>query len=756
MASIIKGFLFTLMGSVGVKCKLSLLPINDLKIEGDRWVSTGSDPSFFVEGRIIRGWNQLIWYSEADEWIQLKMYWDNGEGFSENRTQIIGGISKASSIQKIFCYIPKDAVSVRLDPGEKETTFAFRDLKIRKVSRLSILVRAVKRFINQRGFAGMLPLMKKTFVLVKSGNLKSLWFKAKRVLEVDNSSISMNYHKWLEIRTGMDKTKTQKLDDLSTFGYLPLISIILPVYNVEEEWLRKCIDSVRNQLYANWELCISDDASTKKHIKRVLDEYKNMDSRIKVIYRSENGHISRSSNTALTLATGEFIGLLDHDDELTEDALYENVLLMNNIHNADVIYSDEDKITIQGERFAPFFKPDWSPDLLTSQMYTCHFTIYRKSLVDKVGGFRTGYEGSQDYDLMLRVTELTRSIHHIPKILYHWRAIPSSTASSGSSKSYTHLAGLKALEDAVVRRKWLATVESIEDHPNVYHLKFEPKGNPKVSIIIPTRNMATILSNCLESIFLKTEYQNFEVIVIDNGSTEQAIFDLYDYWGQKEGHRFKTYQYDIPFNYSKINNYGAEVASGELLLLLNNDIEVISNNWLDDMVGQAIRPEIGAVGACLYYPDFTIQHAGVILGIGGIAGHSHKYFSSDDGGYYSRLKAITNYAAVTAACLMIRKDVFMEVGGLEEQLEVAFNDVDFCLKVYSKGYYNVWLPQVKLIHYESKSRGQEDTPEKKERFRKEIEWMKNRWGDLLDNDPFYNPNLSKTTEDFSLGLQRIN
>ncbi|MEK5036065.1 glycosyltransferase family 2 protein [Paenibacillus sp. FSL R7-0302] len=749
----IKKIFFFILGLFGMKNNLKIIPLHDLKGRNDDWTIVGPDPHFLIEGMILAGWNELYWNSNADENIPLKMYWDDGSGFSEVRSMIIAEIPKGVSFNRVFLYIPTEAKAIRLDPGEKETNFEFGRLKIRKVSRLSIVFKSFKKYRDQRGisYRKIGEPLKKAWGIYKSRGLKSLWSSIKQTLEFSNGDSINEYLQW------MDKTRLTDLDivrikeSVEQFDYKPLISIIVPVYNVEEVWLRKCIESVKDQLYSNWELCISDDASTKPHIKRILQEYQKFDSRIKVIFRNQNGHISNSSNSALDIATGEFIALLDHDDELTPDALYENVLLLNEFPAADVIYSDEDKISVEGERFSPFFKPDWSPDLLMSQMYTCHLSVYRKSLIDQIGGFRVGYEGSQDFDLMLRVTELTENIYHIPKILYHWRAIPTSTASNGSTKDYTHVAGLKAIQDAINRRELDATVESIEGHSNVYLMRYKPTHNPKISIIIPSKNMCLVLKKCLESIFSNTSYENFEVIIIDNGSNESEVFELYRHYESVEGNRFKVYVLDIPFNYSKLNNFGVEKATGELILLLNNDVEVITADWLNEMAGQAIRKDVGAVGACLYYPDNTIQHGGVVLGIGGVAGHSHKYFASDHTGYYRRLKIVSNYTAVTAACLMLRKDVYNEVNGLEEELQVAFNDVDLCLKIWSSGYNNVWLPHVKLYHYESKSRGHEDTIEKQVRFSKEISLVKNRWSDLLENDPAYNPNLSKVKEDYSIG-----
>ncbi|MEK5025682.1 glycosyltransferase family 2 protein [Paenibacillus sp. FSL M7-1046] len=745
---------YFIIGCFGITNKIKLDPVNDIvKIENGNWNSVGDDPYFLLDGKIISGWNRLSWDSISDNYIPLKLYWDDGDGYSEEKSVIFSGIPSGKVSYKTFLHVPPNTKGIRLDPGEGKAEFYFDNLRIRRISRISLLIASFRNFLKQRGIGykhiGM--IFSKVVNICRNEGVASLWLRVKRNLDINTNNVVSGYDSWIEKNKLMDSEIEEIKNNIEQFSYKPLISIVLPVYNVDEIWLRKCIDSVINQYYYNWELCISDDASTKNHIKKVLQEYVKQDSRIKVVYRSENGHISRSSNSSLELATGEFIALLDHDDELTVDALYENVRLLNVHPEADVIYSDEDKISTEGERFSPFFKPDWSPDLLMSQMYICHLTLYRKSLIDKLGGFRAGYEGSQDFDLMLRVSELTDRIFHIPKILYHWRTIPNSTASNTGSKDYTHIAGLKALESAVERRGIKAVVESIEDESNIYLTRYIPVGNPKISIIIPTKNMVSVLQKCLESIFEKTVYENFEVLIIDNGSDDPEVFNLYSYWEENEKSRFRVWPLNIPFNYSKLNNFGAIKAEGELLLLLNNDVEVISENWLTDMAGQAIRPEIGAVGACLYYPDELLQHGGVVLGLGGVAGHSHKHFPAENPGYFRRLKVISNYTAVTAACLMIRKEIFLEVGGLEEELQVAFNDVDFCLKVWSKGYNNLWLPQVKLFHYESKSRGYEDTPEKQARFLKEINWIKRQWSSVLDNDPAYNPNLTKDREDFSLG-----
>lgn len=735
--------------------KMNLIPMQNVINKGkDKWEAVGQDPAFILDGKFPTGWviMKVVTSSEAN--LPLKLYWDQGNGMSEQDSAVVGTLIHGREIeQKFKVLIPNEAISLRLDPGEEPVHFLMRDLRLTKISKYHVLFDALRDYTRVRGgvVRSILPISQKIFQVLRNSGFSGAKSQIKRALGLSQiSDLTQNYQQWVNARTLTSSRIYEIKKEIERFSYKPLISIIVPVYNVEEKWLRKCIDSVRNQLYPNWELCLADDASPKKHVREILEEYKLIDPRIKVVYREENGHISECSNSALQVANGEFIGLLDHDDELSVDALYENVKLLNKYPDADLIYSDEDKISEEGERHTPFFKPGWSPDLLLSQMYICHFGVYRKSIVDQIGGFRKGYEGSQDYDLALRFTEKTDAIYHIPKILYHWRTIPESTASGAVAKSYTEDSGYKALQDAVIRRGLNAKVEGVAGVPNAYILRYLPVNEPLVSIIIPTRNMANILDKCLFSIFTKTSYTNYEVIIADNGSDEEETHQLFNKWNTQEPNRFRVTRIDIPFNYSKINNIAVSEAKGDLILLLNNDVEVISEDWITEMAGQVVREQVGAVGACLLYPDNTIQHAGVVLGIGGVAGHSHKYFDASDYGYFSRLKLISNYSAVTAACLMVRKSVFEEVGGLEEKLQVAFNDIDFCLKIREKGYYNLFLPHVKLYHYESKSRGHEDTPEKIKRFNSEVHFMKQKWGKQLQDDPFYNINLTKEREDFSM------
>jgi GT2 family glycosyltransferase/glycosyltransferase involved in cell wall biosynthesis len=569
--------------------------------------------------------------------------------------------------------------------------------------------------------------------------------------DIPRSSDS-KYQQWLNKNYPKKADLGKMAQTAEKLAYKPLISVIVPLYNPPEEFLREAIESVRQQVYPHWELCLADDRSTQPYIKSILEEYARKDSRIKVVFREENGHISRASNSAIAIAEGEFIALLDHDDLLSPHALYEVALLLNEHPEADMVYSDEDKIDERNLHKDPFFKMDWCPDSFLSRMYTCHLGVYRRSLVNEIGNFRVGFEGSQDYDLVLRITEKTEQIFHIPKILYHWRIHSQSVAADAGAKLYAYEASNKALSEALIRRGEKGRVIPKPGFPGLYTIRYEIEKKKLVSIIIPTKDLAKTLNTCLKSIFEKSTYYNYEVIVIDNGSREKETFKCFDYWQKKEPERFKCFSYDIPFNYSQINNYAVRQAEGDYLLFLNNDTEVITEDWIEGMVEQAQRPSIGAVGALLLYPDKTIQHAGVVLGIGGVAGHSHKYLPSILPGYLSQAITTNNYSAVTGACLMCRREVFEEVGGFEERLTTAFNDIDLCLKMIERGYRNIYLPHVVLYHYESKSRGQENTPEKQARFQQEINYMKQKWQLLLDNDPCYNPHLSKNSEDYSINV----
>ncbi|UIP27210.1 glycosyltransferase [Photobacterium sp. TLY01] len=549
-----------------------------------------------------------------------------------------------------------------------------------------------------------------------------------------------SYNYILELqRCRLSEMKVNKSEH--TFAFL------CPVYNADVFHLGRMVDSIIYQSYTNFVLYLIDDASSGSEHNSYLSKIES-NNRIKVIYRKINGHISEASNTGLSVVEEDYVVLIDQDDVLQMHALKMVVHALQNHPGANILYSDEDKLDVNGHRVQPHFKPDWNPDLLYSHNYISHLGIYKTSLLKAIGGFRKGYEGSQDYDLLLRAVEHCKGegIVHIPYVLYHWRALPGSTAFAESEKSYAETAGLKALQDRV---KGLGATVEMGRLANTYKVCWPiPDDSPLVSIIIPTRNGHALVKQCIDSLYEKNDYKNFEILLVDNQSDEPAAIEFFS---ELEAERkIRWLHYDDAFNYSAINNFAVTHAQGEVLLLLNNDVEAIHSGWLREMVSHAIRPDIGCVGAKLFYPDGRLQHAGVITGLGGVAGHSHKYFPGDHPGYFKRLQIVQNLSAVTAACLAVRKCVFEQVGGLNEKdLTVAFNDVDFCLKVREAGYRNLWTPYAELIHHESVSRGPEDSPEKQARFQSEINYMKETWGDTLMNDPHYSRWLTLDREDFT-------
>lgn len=551
-----------------------------------------------------------------------------------------------------------------------------------------------------------------------------------------NLLITKDYNNWIK-----ENQKEMVYKDLK---YKPLISILIPVYNIEKEYLSDCLDSILNQKYENFEVCLADDCSTLNETLETLDEYSKKDSRIRVIRRKTNGHIANATNTALKHAKGEFVALMDDDDILTEDALYQMVAVLNKNKKLDFIYSDEDKMNMDGSLCEPHFKPDYSPDSLLGGNYICHFEIIRKKIVEEVGGEVHELVGAQDFDLFLKVVEKTKNIYHIPKVLYHWRKVPGSTADTIDNKEYAIIAGKKAVEYALKRRGLKANVEVPISSTN-YVVRYTYDKEPMISIIIPTKDNAELLSNCIDSVYDNTNYENYEIIVIDNNSIEKETIELFNKY-KKEHKNFRVIKDHSKFNFSKLNNKAVKKANGEYILLLNNDTKVITPDWLSYMVGYAMQKHIGAVGAELFYKDRTIQHAGVLMGVRGVA--SHAFINTPDFSYglYGRLISPYNYSAVTAACLMVSKKKFEQVGGLNEKLEVAYNDVDFCLKLLEKGYYNVMIPSAQLYHYESKTRGLDTTKEKYMKFKEEEKYMYDKWSKYIENDPYYNKNLSKKND----------
>jgi O-antigen biosynthesis protein len=563
---------------------------------------------------------------------------------------------------------------------------------------------------------------------------------------------SQTYTAWIDQYDTLTPTILSQIKaHIETFTHRPLISILMPVFNPDEKFLCGALDSVISQCYPHWECCVADDASTNPKIREILQFYANKDSRIKLILRETNGHISAASNSALSLATGEYIGLLDHDDVLREHALYMIAIQIIRHPKSEIIYSDEDLIDEFSVRYDPYFKPDWNPDLFCGHNLVSHFVVFRTDSVKRAGGFREGLEGAQDWDLAMRISEKVKpeQIQHIPYILYHWRAAIGSTALSSEYKVYAKEAQLASLRSHFERINQQSEISCSDDgFWKVKYLIGEPK--PLVSIIIPTRNQLRLLHKCLTSIHKKSKYLNFEILIVDNQSDDPEILSYFD---EIQDEKTRLLKYPDAFNYSAINNHAVKYAKGEVLLFLNNDIEVISPDWLGEMVGHAIRPNIGAVGAMLYYPNNTIQHAGVVLGMKGVAGHI--YYGNPRGtiGQRGRARLTQNFSAVTAACMAVEKSKFIEVNGFNERsLPIAYNDIDLCLRLIKAGYRNLWTPHAELYHHESASRDYEDTPEKIARVKSEAAYLVNQWAEMIANDPAYNPNLSLTLPDFSLAF----
>jgi glycosyltransferase involved in cell wall biosynthesis len=534
--------------------------------------------------------------------------------------------------------------------------------------------------------------------------------------------------------------------DLRALRRHPLISVVMPIYNPHLAHLSSAIDSVRGQLYGNWELCMADDASTNESVSPILKQYAAADSRIKVTLRQRNGHIAACSNSALELATGEWVALLDQDDLLPEHALAVVASTITQYPEAGLIYSDEDKIDESGARCLPFFKPDWDPELLLGQNYISHLGVYRRSLLRDIGGFRQGYEGSQDHDLALRCVEklAPAEIRHIPRVLYHWRMVEGSAAAVAGAKPYAPEAARRAIADHLQREnvggKVVACPENREWYRVIYDL---PSPRPLVSIIIPTRDHLTLLRRCLTSIREKTDYAPVEVVIVDNGSTEPETHAFLHELAQDPNVQILTDPDE--FNFSRLINRGARAARGQILAFVNDDIETEKPEWLREMVSHAVRPTVGAVGARLWYPDGRLQHAGVVLGLNGIAGHAFQYFLPEPVAPMNRTFVLAqNYSAVTGACMVLRKKIFDDLGGFDETLPNDFNDVDFCLRLRERGWQVIWTPYADLMHHESASRGRDSGTLERAKWLGEAADMQKRWGEQLRRDPFYSPNFSQS------------
>lgn len=714
---------------------------NNIQLESGLFTSLTADP-FLLCKESLDSFHAGLYSISFDVFANTnvigqlaRIYIDYGEGFSEEYKFNLP--IKMGRNERVI-YLPRPPKQFRFDPLEITTSFALLNFEVAT--------------LNDSTITDYFNKITKVKEVDANVSLLDSYFAYDSYL---NERKGNDYNYWIKVNE-QNRPEAYELKQLiSHFDKEVLFSIVMPTYNTEEKYLRECLDSILKQSFTNFEICIADDNSPDKRVKEVLDEYVKAHKQVKVVYRKANGHISEATNSALALAKGKYIVLIDHDDLLAQDALYYVAQVIKENADAKIIYTDEDKVDEYGNRSNPHFKSDWNYDLFLSQNYVSHLGVYEKKLIDKIKGFRKGVEGSQDQDLLLRCLPYVKpnQIVHIPKVLYHWRAISGSTATGAGEKDYTTNAGIKALQDYLKNNfKEKITVEKGKV-PNTYKVNWAiPNPAPKVSLLIPTRDAKDITEQAVRSILDKTTYPNYHIVILDNGSEKRETLKFFEKI-QKEDKRVTVLKYDYPFNYSAINNFGVKYTNGEIIGLINNDVEVINGEWLTEMVSHAIRPDVGCVGAKLYYANGQIQHAGVITSLGGVAGHSHKHFPREAMGYFHRLVLVQNLTAVTAACLLVRRDVYNEVGGLNEKdLTVAFNDVDFCLKVYTAGYRNVWTPYAELYHHESISRGAEDNPEKIARFNKEMDYMKRTWGNLLKLDPHYSPNLTRAREDFSINL----
>ena len=604
---------------------------------------------------------------------------------------------------------------------------------MRKIFKLVFIsIRAVKCLLSPSIFIKL----GKAWAVFRMNGLRACWDLAKYKF-----SPSRDYYKDATNRLSAGQAEFLQ----AKFATTPKISIVIPIYKIALQWLEKCITSVVRQYYPNWELILVDDASHQEDITQLMKTWADRDERIRFFKLEQNRGIAGATNFGLEQAQGEYVGFLDHDDELTPDALTWVVWTLQKHPDALWLYSDEDKISENGQRSLPYFKPDYSPEFLLANMYTCHFSVYHNDLLKKAGYLREGFDGAQDHDLALRISEMVtrEQVVHIPRILYHWRMLASSTSGDLAIKPQAISAGRRAVAQALQRRNINGRVESYRPVPSVYQIEFTPSTTPKISIIIPSKNAVNLLRKCINSIHAHTQYPNFDIIVIDNASGDPDALAYLN--AESAAGKLKVVPYDKPFNHSDMNNIAVAHTDAELILLLNNDIEIISDKWLEQMVGtMELSRDIAAVGALLYYPNRTIQHSGIILGIRGRAGHAHKRLSCEISGYFHRIPSLQEFTAVTAALIMIKQKCFQAIGGFNAQdYPTSYNDVDLCLRLRQKGYRCIYNPMIRAFHHETATRvvlgGKE-----------EVYWslLEQDHAKLAQNDPFYNPNLSLQNEQF--------
>ncbi|MCM1185891.1 MAG: glycosyltransferase family 2 protein [Lachnoclostridium sp.] len=688
-----------------------------------------------IESSITRSYRQDVMYEydtapiceDADQAVDAV---GQGTGAAEptggTANQTLGGDVVKAGFQIKFPADAAKSFQIRFTCGEQVTTFRS---SVSKAGKRTVRVSIWKRFVAYLGREGWKNTIKRI------------------VRQFTKFHTRMDYPSWYKrhqpSKTHLERQRRENFQEPVTF------SIVIPLYRTKEAYLEELLHSVLAQTYPHWELCLADGSGGEHSLKEAVKRFAGNDERIHYRLLSDNLGIAGNTNAAIEMSTGDFVVLADHDDLIAPNALYECAKALQRHKDAEVLYTDEDKIDMSGKtHFEPNFKPDFNPDYLRSLNYICHMFVVKRGLLERVGLLKPEFDGAQDYDFILRCCEQAVKIYHIPKILYHWRCHMESTASNPESKLYAFEAGRKALE-AHYKRLGLPAVVENAGYLGMYHTLYHWKETPLVSILIPNKDHVEDLKKCMDSIEEKSSYRNYEFIVIENNSTEERTFRYYEEIEKRPN--VTVVRYQGSFNFSRINNFGEQHAKGEYLLLLNNDTEMMDENCLQEMLSYCMREDVGIVGARLWYEDDTIQHAGVIVGLGGVAGHAFVGAGRHDAGYQKRILCAQDYSAVTAACLMVKRSLYREVGGLTEEFEVAFNDIDFCLKVRALGKLVVYNPYAQLHHYESKSRGYEDTPEKIRRFQGEIEKFKKRWAEILaSGDPYYNPNLTLSASDFSL------
>lgn len=741
--------------------ELLLVPVRDVEAAypqrktGAAWVARSGHPEFEVVGlERFRGcWVRLRLrlQVDSDEWSWPRLSFDLGTGDFSALGLSLPRATTASPVIELVFNVPRSLRSARLRPIARPGRFELSAATVDVLSKTRAVVHMLRAIAAVDGIGQTTGMLAGSIVPVVSATHR--WEARSRIVRryMDvRLGKKEDYAEWIQVFESGSGSPSDLASQRRDWRCNPKISILMPVYNTRESYLRAALDSALAQTYPYWELCVADDHSTDTHVRQVLREYAEQDQRIRVVFRETNGHISEASNSALSIATGDWIALLDHDDRLHPMALHFVAEAIDAHSSVALIYSDEDKLDEYDARCDPYFKCDYNYELLLAHNMFTHLCVYRRTLIDELGGFRTGFEGAQDYDLALRAIERVRAdqVLHVPRVLYHWRAHGGSTAANADAKPYAAAAARRAIAEHLQRRGVRGAVVPAPEAPSMSRVRYAlPDSDPRVSIIICTRDRVDLLAPCVDSIIGRSSYRNYEVVIVDNGSTEEATFRLFK---RLPPERFRVLRDESPFNFSALNNGAAQITGGEYICLLNNDIEVLTPDWMEEMLSFAMQADVGAVGARLWYPNGGLQHAGVILGLTGIVSHFHRNLKRGELGYFGRAALHQSFSAVTGAALMIKKSIYEQVGGLDEKLPVAFNDIDFCLRVREAGYRNVWTPYAEMIHHESATRGSDTTPQKKARAEQENLLMKQRWGDLLGRDPAYSVNLSIETEDLSM------